>query len=623
MASVRVASFLATASLCAAYVACATESQTSPASLSTSSGAKSMVDGKVRSAAQAENEADLAGRRQLLDEALQADEGNAEAHWQSGQVFYQGHWMTIQEAADHAGRDGLLADYREMRKSFGDGLEAQRVLARWCQKNQLASGARAHAVRLLELQPEDPEALKILGLSRYQGVLLTAEQIAQRKTHDEKAKEALRYWQPRIAEIRRQIDNKDEGQSLEGWKALRAIQDPSSIDALEAVFSKHRHDQSLEVVKVIGRMNGPAATDSLLRHALLSKWDDVRLAACEQLHGRSPVGYVPKLISALTTPTETRFEAVADNDQVTFREIVERQDTVSKQQKIVETRVPLTIPNPNLLGFVNAAAMEAFAHAQNTASVAKGSKRVERRRQELNEEVYGVLEKTTGQTLARDPDAWYTWWRQQNYMSINSKPTTTETYPQYVNVPYVPYIPPSVPIYRTGGVSISEPPPPPAPLPAGHHSCFALGTKVWTLTGPMAIENVKLGDQVLAQDALSGELTYKPVLQTTVGNSALLSIDVGSERIVATPGHLFWVSGAGWRMANNLKLGDRLHTVNGWTEVVGLEDVAAADTRNLVVADYGTYFVGDNRLLVHDVTMLQLSAGKVPGDTPSEELAAK
>ena len=161
------------------------------------------------------------------------------------------------------------------------------------------------------MQPEDAEALKILGLSWYKGLLLTPEQIAQRKQHDEKAKEALRHWQPLVSEIRRQIDSKDEKQNVAGWKALRAIRDPSAIEALELAFSKSKHDASLEVVKVIGQISTPAATDSLLRHALLSKWEDVRLAACEQLRGQSPAGYVPKLIEALTTPAETRFEVGA------------------------------------------------------------------------------------------------------------------------------------------------------------------------------------------------------------------------------------------------------------------------------------------------------------------------
>ena len=329
---------------------------------------KEAADGLVQSALKAEAQADLARRRELLNAALEADPNNAAAHWQMGHVLYQGKWVSIDEGAAEAGRDKALADYREMRGRFGDSPEAQRVLARWCQKNELNDSARAHATRLHEMQPEDAEALKILGLSWYKGLLLTPEQIAQRKQHDEKAKDAMRHWQPLVAEIRRQIDSKDEKQNVAGWRALRAIRDPSAIEALELAFSKTRHDASLEVVKVIGQISTPAATDSLLRHALLSKWEDVRLAACEQLRGQSPAGYVPKLIEALTTPAETRFEVARDSDQVRFREIVERENATGKVQQVVETRVPLFIPNPNLTSIVNTAARDAFAHAQATAS---------------------------------------------------------------------------------------------------------------------------------------------------------------------------------------------------------------------------------------------------------------
>ena len=618
MLRIRFAACLAAASLCAATAAVAVESGTSPAPASP--GSKAVNDDLVQSALQAEARADLARRRELLGAALEADPNNPAAHWQSGQVLYQGKWVSIDEAAAEASRDKALADYREMRLRFGDSAEAQRVLARWCQKNELNDSARAHATRLHELEPDDAEALKMLGLSWHQGLLLTAEQVAQRKQHDEKAKEALRHWEPLILDIRRQIDSKDEKQNAAGWKALRAIQDPSAIEALEKVFSKHRHDGSLEVVKVVGRMNTPAATDSLLRQALLSKWEDVRLAACEQLHLQSPVGYVPKLINALTRPAEARFEVVRENDQIRFREIVERQDTATKQEQVLETRVPLFIPNLNLASIVDTAAVEAFQHAQQTASNVKGSKPAERHRQEMNKEIYWVLEKTTGQTLAQDPDAWNVWWRQQNYMPINPKKTQTYTAAQYVDVPYVPYVPrisrfigcPSVLCYpcRVGSRRSCD-------------GCFALGTKVWTLTGPMAIENLEVGDEVLSQDSFTGELTYKPVLRRTVGRQDLMSIDLGGEKIVATFGHVFWVSGKGWRMAADLKPGDRLHSVDGWAEIVDVKDLPAADTRNLIVADYGTYFVGDNRLLVHDVTMLQPYAGTVPGDKSSEELASQ
>ncbi len=617
MSCIRIAIVLVAGLSWIAPAACAAESVSPPSS------GKAAAERLVQSALAAELQGDVAGHKELLAEALEADGANPAANWQSGRVFYQKAWLSLAEAAERARRDKLLADYREMRGRLGDSADAQRVLARRCQKNGLTDLARAHASRLHELDPDDAEALRILGLSWYQGMLLTPEQIAQRKQRDEKAKQALRYWQPIVLDIRRQIDSEDEKQSAAGWQALREIHDPSAIEALEAVFSKYRHGASLEVVKVIGRMNTPAATDSLLRHALLSKREDVRLAACQQLRGQSPVAYVPRLISSLTAPAQTRFEVVGDPDEVRFREVVERQDTSTKEQQVRETRVPLYIPNPNLANIVNAAAINAFQHSQETAGSIKGSKSAERQRQQMNSEIYWVLENATGQSLPQNPDAWYVWWRQQNYMPINPKKVLTYTNPQYVDVPYVNYIPPSIPIYSAIAVGIGNAVAVGVGTPTGHAGCFALGTKVWTLTGPVAIEKLEVGDEVLSQDPFTGELTYKPVLKRTVGHQELLSIDVGDEKLVPTYGHVLWVSGKGWRMAADLTAGDRLHTVDGWKEIVAIDPIPAADTRNLIVADYGTYFVGDNRVLVHDVTMLQPYAGKVPGDKPAADLAAQ
>ena len=71
-------------------------------------------------------------------------------------------------------------------------------------------------------------------------------------------------------------------------------------------------------------------------------------------------------------------------------------------------------------------------------------------------------------------------------------------------------------------------------------------------------------------------------------------------------------------MTKELKVGDRLHTVSGWSEIEGIKPVEAGETHNLVVADFNTYFVGDDRILTHDITIPQTVTGGVPG-----ELAAR
>ena len=154
-----------------------------------------------------------------------------------------------------------------------------------------------------------------------------------------------------------------------------------------------------------------------------------------------------------------------------------------------------------------------------------------------------------------------------------------------------------------------DPPPPPR-----SYSCFAAGTPVWTKTGLRPIEQLEIGDLVLAQNATTGELTYKPVIARTVRPpSPLRTIAVDGEEIEATLGHPFWVVGVGWRMAKELEDGASLHGVSGSSTVGRIEPRDDAEAYNLVVADFGTYFVGKTGLLVHDNTPRQAGSGKLPG----------
>jgi hypothetical protein len=152
-----------------------------------------------------------------------------------------------------------------------------------------------------------------------------------------------------------------------------------------------------------------------------------------------------------------------------------------------------------------------------------------------------------------------------------------------------------------------------------HGSCFPRGTIVWTLTGPAPIDTLKAGDRVLSQHPGTGELAYKPVLETSARKlRPLTKIHLGSETITATRGHPFLVAGEGWKLAWELKVGMRLHSPSGPVLVDGVEDAGeqkpfyerlkedpkadAGDdlAYNLVVDESHTYFVGSHRVLVFD-----------------------
>jgi hypothetical protein len=86
-------------------------------------------------------------------------------------------------------------------------------------------------------------------------------------------------------------------------------------------------------------------------------------------------------------------------------------------------------------------------------------------------------------------------------------------------------------------------------LPYLHTSCFAAGTPVWTVEGPRPVERIAIGDLVLSQNVETGELAYKPVLRTTIGQPVeLVAVKAGEDTIQCTGGHAFWVPAAAGRM---------------------------------------------------------------------------
>ncbi len=251
--------------------------------------------------------------------------------------------------------------------------------------------------------------------------------------------------------------------------------------------------------------------------------------------------------------------------------------------------------------------------------------------EESNARIVGILNKTTGLDLGEAPLAWWKWWWNQYNESdaivdADDRSSGDDPYPSpYEPQPYKPVFSSYVVQYYPGFS------PAPTSLPSGSfkassppttfavRSCFAPGTSVWTQMGRLAIEKIKIGDRVLAQDVNTGELAYKPVLAVTVRPPhERIKIGFGAESVIATPGHPFWVNGKNWQMTKQLKVGQILHTVSGGTPIESIEKLEtdpsyAGYSYNLIVADFDTYFVGEKGIMVHDNLPRQPTSALIPG----------
>ena len=100
-------------------------------------------------------------------------------------------------------------------------------------------------------------------------------------------------------------------------------------------------------------------------------------------------------------------------------------------------------------------------------------------------------------------------------------------------------------------------------------------------------------------------LLQKTVLETYIReDNKLIHLVINGEEIVTTETHPFYVKNQGFIKAGELIVGDELISVNGEDLIIEkffIEKAAEpVDVYNFQVEDYHTYFVGGNKVWVHN-----------------------
>jgi hypothetical protein len=137
-------------------------------------------------------------------------------------------------------------------------------------------------------------------------------------------------------------------------------------------------------------------------------------------------------------------------------------------------------------------------------------------------------------------------------------------------------------------------------------NCFTAGTKVLTDEGEKNIEDIEVGDKVLAKDEVTGEQAYKEVTHLYRNTKEIIyELTVGNQVIETTDNHPFWVEGKGWVLAADLQVRDKLQQSNGNTLTIDNIKIVKHDelvkVYNFTVADFHTYFVSDLGIWVHNI----------------------
>ncbi len=625
----------------------------------------------VREALQAEVEGNSTRRAAWLEEALRVDPNCASARWQAGFVRVDDQWLSVAQAQGKFGADPQLAEYRQVRESLEESPQKELLLARWCQDRQLADEARFHWLNVLRMQPDNAEALGMLGMQWSNGLLWKREQVTEQRRRDRKASGMtmnprsahFRRWKSRIARWELSAGRGDNNllAAMEADLAAEASgdaillvnhligrrsQEPKDPDAFQVV--------SLNWLTILAR--DPANTKFLVMHAIGHPMEPVRIAAAEELKKLPRQRYVPLLLACARFPVEFAYSVLACSGlasvhytldiegleadtqidhvdslnipadfygpQMFWRHSITGLLTTPDDVKVeVQPRFPDPIRQLYPVWFTAAALgkardMKRLVDQYNAAGA------------EINQRVTEALARATGEDLQANPRVWHKWWKEylSDYYEVDSPQRSVSAEHGGSYVPngggYARDLPYERPVYRYSSSLSQDWLSPAPPSPDTYISCFRGSTPVWTDIGPRAIETIRPGDRVLAQHIGTGELAYKRVEQVTKRNpTPMMKIAVGDEEILSTLGHPFWVIGQRWTMAKHLEEGCLLHTVSGPLPIAKVEQIPAAKewyefSYNLQVADFHTFFVGENQVLVHHLSMLSIldeGSSQVPG----------
>ncbi|MBI3865258.1 MAG: hypothetical protein HY290_25570, partial [Planctomycetia bacterium] len=505
-----------------------------------------------------------------------------------------------------------LTEYQSRRRTTSETFADQLLLADWCRMQKLADQERAHLNAALAVAPPDEiERVRVrLGWRRIGGFWFSREDLLEWQKLNQATDASLKRWQAKCDQVARNVDGSARQRDA-ALAALKEIDEASAVPALELTLAGRSEESARAVVRTLGRIAGPESSLALARQAVFSQWPEVRNSAAAALKSRTLEDFVPPLIGLLATPVRTELQVTAPalrrtGNRAQFAFVVSlvlSRETGNQFQVAAFQTTNLLInealnPGPGtqavggdpaqIPGFLLGREDALRTTADQTDAQRRTIETINAQTADLNDRIGAVLAAVSGNESRSEPKFWWDWWKTHSEIeSAGPKPTAIVTEEFLVGNPQSGYAP---------------------------YECLAAGTLVRTDSGLLPIEKISVGDLVLSQDVDTGEIAYKPILRTTIRPpKELCSVRFDQETVVLTGGHHLWSSGAGWIKARDLETQTLIHTVTGNAPVWTVRKGETAQTYNLVVADYHTYFVGKTGILSHDVLTPRGTSSLVPG----------
>ncbi|NLE39386.1 MAG: hypothetical protein GX621_15300, partial [Pirellulaceae bacterium] len=464
-------------------------------------GAASLVDETLRREA-AEG---IDDRAELLKPALVGSRPSPSVYWHSGFLYDPTRrlWLLPEEIQQRAAKDRRLTAYRAFRSTRAASERGRAELARWCEKQNLPDQARAHWTEVLDRAPDDPEARRQLGFVSVNGTWLSQQDVADAQANLAQVDAALARWTPKLENLLAWLQKSNSPARDRALQELAAIKDPDAVPAIESLFCATGGETALLGIELLENMKAAEAASALAWQAVFSPWPLVRSEAAAALRSQRKHDYVPVLLAAMRSPIQARYGLYTSPDGgFLVRRAIYQEGPEGSQLAVLDVARPAVLLPSNKTvmtpmsrqesrELIRRAQIEDQRRQWLNLAIARARAMEQIRQQQaaiaaenlttasLNTRLGSVLAEATGNAQPASPDEWYSWWYNYNELTSPGQQPTRVTY-QAANQPVV---------------AVSQ-----VPTIRYAVSCLVAGTPVWTELGPVPVEQIRVGDRVLACD---------------------------------------------------------------------------------------------------------------------------
>ncbi|HEV3343385.1 MAG TPA: hypothetical protein VG125_23640 [Pirellulales bacterium] len=323
-------------------------------------------------------------------------------------------------------------EYEKVRRQYPDTAEGQMALALWCRDHNLPRQREKHLQRVLELDPNNAEAHRLLKHLRDEGGWKTQRQFFEDRGYVEyiglwmtpqerdlkedarKTELAEKDWKKRLKQWRGWLDGPRAQEAID---QIGRINDPFAVKALgECLASDKVEEYRKRYVAALARIDSPAAWRILCEKSLVDSMEEVRLTCLDYITERPSPAFTDYFVSRL----HDKENSVVNRAGLALGKLKDRKAIAPLIEALMTDHIFQTAPDqPNMTAGIGS--MNGQSLGGGFSFGGGGPKFTKKTIQ--NEDVLQALSDLTGgQNFLYDRDRWKVWYAsQKKAQSLNAR----------------------------------------------------------------------------------------------------------------------------------------------------------------------------------------------------------